>query len=306
MKMIDFEKICRLCLIQFEDADCQLLFADDKIAQMLNDLLKIQLNPRSRVPFKICLSCNQRLEGFQEFYSCANKNQMKILDLMLTQRLDVALTNTQTLTDTQTIPDELIKVENEVEIEYDTNYEEPNIQLPSHENHDSYRRQHLGSILTDMYKNLSQLDSPTTLSYFELFPNEQCTRSALVKVEENHTLLSYSTVTVKSSSFYTENQVPVPDSNTPLPAHQLELPGYEYSRRKRCNECGVWVLNVKQHKRCVHSNDSNQKCHICNRIFSNQLKLMMHTNYKHKPARFNCKICGKALKNRVSFTIITF
>ncbi|XP_063700583.1 RB-associated KRAB zinc finger protein-like [Culicoides brevitarsis] len=85
----------------------------------------------------------------------------------------------------------------------------------------------------------------------------------------------------------------------PQPMEVETIKTHEDSRRKtRCNECGVYVMNLSQHKRCVHEFSGQQKCEDCNSVFTNRLKLLMHRYYKHVPPRFECPHCDKKLRTK--------
>lgn len=66
--------------------------------------------------------------------------------------------------------------------------------------------------------------------------------------------------------------------------------------KTRCNDCGVYVLNISQHRRCVHDYTAHQKCEECNTVFPNRLKLLMHRYYKHVPPRYQCQYCDKRVR----------
>lgn len=67
-------------------------------------------------------------------------------------------------------------------------------------------------------------------------------------------------------------------------------------KKSQCNECGVYVINVLQHKRCVHDFSGQNECDACGSVFNNQLKLLMHKYYKHVPPRYTCEYCDKKIR----------
>lgn len=333
--MLDIAKICRLCLNEFH----HLHNVGSDIAEILNQLLKIQLNPMSRVPYKICIDCIHRVMDFKQFFQTVSENQVRLLDILLSQPMEVSSTTTTTSTLSPlaiTIPDDAIKVACEVEV---MNDEEPanrglNQPFNSADNYMCYPQMDQLPILSDFYQleqeTVTSLPAADPMNLLQLFPNQEMLFNSFDEKQDDSdyafdpspsSSVTYSQTTATQYSFVSSQKTetsPVSvaslglehdlqevsaSSQIDFPSPFIDYQGKTSNDRPRfqCKICGVWVLNILQHQRCVHVTEKDQACGYCNRIFPNGLKLMMHINYKHKPPKFNCAICAKPFRSKVSY-----
>lgn len=113
----------------------------------------------------------------------------------------------------------------------------------------------------------------------------------IVKIEKNQ---GYEVFSIHDQMLPQYDETVV-GSEPPKNSPQQEQENFD-RRKNRCDECGVWVINVSQHKRCVHDFANDQVCPDCSSVFSNRLKLLMHKYYKHVPPRYKCEICLKPVR----------
>ena len=60
-----------------------------------------------------------------------------------------------------------------------------------------------------------------------------------------------------------------------------------------CDECGKVVINVREHKKNVHSK-TKYPCDLCGKIFPTKTSLKRHTEIVHEGIKkFECEVCGK-------------
>lgn len=192
------------------------------------------------------------------------QNEDKLLDIALNEKLD----SKPDTTSYEPIPSEQIMIGSEIEIDHD------DIEMSSSfvqiENNDE-------STLSAFDFSLN---SPT-IEYFH-----QNDVSKLVRHEFLSNNVSALDVTIESI----ENEQPM--EVEAAASHKID----EHRQRSRCNECGVYVFNLSQHKRCVHDFSGAKQCNECHSVYPNRLKLLMHKYYKHVPPRYKCEFCNKQVR----------
>lgn len=293
-KMVNLSKICRLCLVQFEDPNC-LTDVEQATANLLNIMIQIDFNLPSRLPYKICFRCLQQIRDYNRFWKQAHDNQLKILDMFLSHKIEIHEDcSSSFLGDEINVSHEVI-IDNSMEV--DSKLDMPMMENESDEsgfNNNSF-------IMTD--DGLS--DTFQDLSYFSPFSTPSSSPSVEIEdAEINYSQMNQpiaqpnvSHPTWFNSSDFAESSQQIPELGK---LNSNSSPKLDQHGRSQCNECNVWVLNVKQHKLCVHVNEGQVKCKICSSTFSNSLKLSMHIRYKHNPSRYICAFCAKPLKSKVS------
>lgn len=71
-------------------------------------------------------------------------------------------------------------------------------------------------------------------------------------------------------------------------------------RREKCEECGKYFLDLKQHKARNHNEQEAVFCQICKKPFKNRMLLSSHRFKRHPPdGKYDCRECGKKFTNPV-------
>lgn len=70
---------------------------------------------------------------------------------------------------------------------------------------------------------------------------------------------------------------------------------------QQCEICGAWLRHLaglKQHMKNIHESEQTEhRCHICNKVSSTSRALKRHIYHNHECAKkFQCTMCDKAFK----------
>lgn len=71
-------------------------------------------------------------------------------------------------------------------------------------------------------------------------------------------------------------------------------------KREKCNECGKFFLDLKQHKARNHNEQEAVFCEVCKKPFKNRMLLSSHRFKRHPPdGKYDCRECDKKFTNPV-------
>ncbi|XP_053688412.1 zinc finger protein 782-like [Sabethes cyaneus] len=73
--------------------------------------------------------------------------------------------------------------------------------------------------------------------------------------------------------------------------------------RAQCDLCGTWLnkTNMRAHMKTVHIEaNSSLTCDICHNVYPNKKCLVMHKKRVHVEEKFECELCGKKFKRKIS------
>lgn len=211
------------------------------------------------------------------------QNEDKILDIVLDEKL-VPLAPPIPIT---YVPAEQIMVGNEIEIEGSLSYREDDVEMSNDgfENHDS----------SDHFQNESSSSSTKPYDFDLSSPIDNSVeffdRKPLELLQPKQEFMPIANLSPIQS--FRVNVGPV-EKVQPMEVEPIK--SEERSRKTRCQDCGVYVMNISQHKRCVHDFSGAQQCPECKSVFPNRLKLLMHKYYKHVPPRYKCEFCHKQIR----------
>lgn len=313
--MLNLETICRLCLLQSHNP-IFLINIGPETANLLNSMLRIEFKPTSRLPHKICVVCQKKIIDFCAFLKEAHDNQEKLLDMFLNHKLAVT-TNSPIVDYEVNIEREVVINNMDIDSKLDMSidlFEETNDGIKTIYWNNTFESNPESPPGLGYHENLQMAHLSAHVSTSSVEMQDDGTFPPGIKSSDVEFVYSNVPPTTEDASETSEwtkeyvsndtlqvigNTSPSTLNNSILRNHQSDT-GKSVNKRSACDICGVWVLNVKQHKKCVHSYEGELKCKLCCQIFQNRLKLYMHVRYKHDPPHYACIICGKMLKSKVS------
>lgn len=244
----------------------------------------LQIQPEFKDLYKICGPCCTKLIEFHKFYVAVLQNEDKLLDIVFNEKLV-----TPPMTHVQ-IPAEQIMIGSEIEIGGSLTHQEDiemSNEVSIHNNGlDIFPNESSSS--TESGIGFDDLSSPMD-NNIEYLGDKRPTLS-----HPKHEYMPNASLAAIQSFNIT---VAPPIENQPMEVEPFKAEIKAEERQKsQCNECGVYVMNVSQHKRCVHDFSGKQECTECKSVFPNRLKLLMHKYYKHVPPRYKCEFCQKQVR----------
>lgn len=271
-----------------------------------NPFLQVKLETSG---FQLCHTCNDDLLTFHKFYLKVKSNQIIYRDTFENSKIKYESEHFESDYENYSIPEVETKLDSfdeAEEVKPETKCDLPERKERKRRNVKkkySSNKTHLCTICGRSYSDPYYLKKHITQHGLPQKKNQKpshliCDLCGLQKTDRNkmrshietvHLKLKDATCHICGADFH----------RTTISAHIKKM-HRDDKRREKCEECGKYFLDLKQHKARNHNEQEAVFCHICKKPFKNRMLLSSHRFKRHPPdGKYDCRECDKKFTNPV-------
>ncbi|XP_063705860.1 zinc finger protein 675-like [Culicoides brevitarsis] len=272
---------CRICL----RSDVSLNFLSREGSLAVKEIFWIDIEQETE--FKLCESCNDELLNFYKFYLKVKENQIIFKERQATKISDIPSEN-------EDFPPDL-----DPQSDFEEDVKAPSQKYSSKKTHKckichraystaNYLAKHIEKHFDPVQKK--KFEKPTYQLVCDICGQKRPDRAKMRShIETVHLKLKDATCHICGAYFH----------RTHIQAHIKKM-HRDNKKREKCDECGKFFLDLKQHKARNHNEQASVFCEICKKPFKNRMLLSSHRFKRHPPeGKYDCHECKKKFTNPV-------